>query len=88
MSFLLTDGAADVAAAWERLSDSERSDILDDYHGAGISLMVSAFGATNAPTTLGADAEDTANTMAQWVKDFGVDGIDVDYEVLLYLFGF
>ena len=43
--------------------------------------MVSAFGSTNAPTSSGADPVATANTMAAWVKKYGLDGIDVDYEV-------
>lgn len=42
--------------------------------------MVSAFGSTDAPTSSGADPIATANTMAAWVKEFGLDGIDVDYE--------
>ena len=43
--------------------------------------MVAAFGSTNTPTTSGADPTDTANTMAAWVIEYGLDGIDVDYEV-------
>jgi chitinase len=43
--------------------------------------MVSAFGGTVEPTTAGNDAVATANWMAQWVLDYGLDGIDVDYEV-------
>lgn len=42
--------------------------------------MVSAFGSTDAPTSSGADPVATANTMAAWVKEFGLDGIDIDYE--------
>ena len=42
---------------------------------------MSAFGATDAPTSSGADPTDTANTMAAWVQEFDLDGIDVDYEV-------
>jgi len=38
------------------------------------------FGATDAPTSTGADPIATANTMAAWVKQFGLDGVDVDYE--------
>ena len=47
---------------------------------AGISLLVSAFGSTEAPTSSGADPTDTANTMAAWVIEYDLDGIDVDYE--------
>lgn len=43
--------------------------------------MVSAFGSTDAPTSSGYDPVSTANTMASFVKTWGLDGIDVDYEV-------
>ena len=81
MSFLLISGPADQAEAWATLSDSQKAAIKNDYNGANISIVVSAFGSTDAPTTTGADPVDTANTMAQWVLDNQLDGIDVDYEV-------
>ena len=43
--------------------------------------IVSAFGATDSPTSSGADAATTANTIAAWVKQYQLDGVDVDYEV-------
>lgn len=43
--------------------------------------MVAAFGSTEQPTTAGADPTSTANTMAAWVKQYDLDGLDVDYEV-------
>lgn len=42
---------------------------------------MSLFGSTDAPTSSGADPIATANTMAAWVKEFDLDGVDVDYEV-------
>jgi chitinase len=39
------------------------------------------FGSSDAPTSSGADPIATANTMAAWVKQYGLDGVDVDYEV-------
>lgn len=42
---------------------------------------MSVFGSTDAPTSTGADPVSTANTMAAWVKQYDLDGIDVDYEV-------
>jgi hypothetical protein len=44
-------------------------------------LIVSLFGSTDIPTTLGVDPVATADTMAAWVKKFKLDGVDVDYEV-------
>lgn len=81
LSFLLTVGAWDQAQSWQSLDASQRSSIKAEYAAAGIKLMVSAFGATDAPTSVGLDPVATANTMAAWVKQYGLDGIDVDYEV-------
>lgn len=47
-----------------------------------MSLIVSAFGSTEQPTTQGLDPASTATTMARFVTDFALDGIDVDYEDL------
>jgi len=80
LSFLLTAGAFDKAAEWTQLSASQRSTIKSQYAAAGIKLIVSVFGATDAPTSSGADPIATANTMAAWVKQYNLDGIDVDYE--------
>ncbi|TFY60415.1 hypothetical protein EVG20_g7424 [Dentipellis fragilis] len=80
LSFLLHTGAADEAQAWASLSASQRSSIKSQYSAAGIKLMVSAFGETDHPTTDGANPVTTANTMAAWVKQYDLDGIDVDYE--------
>ncbi|KAI9060304.1 glycoside hydrolase family 18 protein [Trametes sanguinea] len=82
LSFLLISGAADQALAWQSLSDSDKHAIKEDYNSAGISIIVSAFGSSDAPTSTNADPVGTANTMAQWVLDNQLDGIDVDYEDL------
>ncbi|KIK53897.1 glycoside hydrolase family 18 protein [Collybiopsis luxurians FD-317 M1] len=80
MSFLLTTGAADQAKAWETLPAAQKSSTKAAYQKAGIKLIVSAFGSTDLPTSK--DPKATAGTMAKWVKDNNVDGIDVDYEDL------
>ncbi|KAK0467057.1 glycoside hydrolase family 18 protein [Desarmillaria tabescens] len=80
LSFLLIEGAWDKAAEWTTLTSSERSAIKAEYAAAGISLIVSVFGSTDIPTTTGADPVATANTMAAWVIEYDLDGIDVDYE--------
>ena len=81
MSFLLTTGPADQADVWAKLDKDSRTKLKEAYKSAGIKLLVSAFGATDTPTTAGADPVKTADDMAQWVIDNDVDGIDVDYEV-------
>ena len=75
------DGAADQADAWARLSDAQRATHKADYKAHDITLLVSAFGSTDAPTTHGKDPTNLAESMAEWVKAFNLDGIDVDYEV-------
>ncbi|KAI0028668.1 glycoside hydrolase family 18 protein [Vararia minispora EC-137] len=80
LSFLLTSGPADQALAWAQLSAAQRSQIKASYAAAGIKLVVSAFGATDVPTTAGADPVKTADTMATWVTTYALDGLDVDYE--------
>ena len=62
--------------------NSTKSAKKAEYAKAGISIVASAFGATDTPTTSNADPTGTANTMAQWVKGNALDGIDVDYEDL------
>lgn len=81
LSFLLTDGAFDKALEWTTLTAAQRSTVKSQYAAAGVKLIVSLFGSTDAPTTNGADPVATANTMAAWVKEFDLDGADVDYEV-------
>ncbi|KAJ4475087.1 glycoside hydrolase family 18 protein [Lentinula aciculospora] len=80
MSFLLIEGAFDKAEEWTQLTAAQRATIKAEYAAAGISLVVSVFGSTDVPTSTGADPVATANTMAAWVIEFGLDGIDVDYE--------
>jgi chitinase len=80
LSFLEQYGAADQAQEWEELTASQRSSILSEYEAAGISLIVSLFGSTETPTSSGYDPIDTANTMAAWVIEYGLQGVDVDYE--------
>ncbi|KIK68266.1 glycoside hydrolase family 18 protein [Collybiopsis luxurians FD-317 M1] len=80
LSFLLTNGPFDKAEEWTQLSAAQRASVKSQYAAAGISLVVSAFGSTDAPTSQGADPIATANTMAAWVTQYDLDGIDVDYE--------
>jgi chitinase len=81
LAFWMTEsGPVDNAQAWESFDASYRQQILDEYHAAGIALMVSAFGSTDSPTTNGADPTATAQKLAAWVKQYGLDGVDIDYE--------
>ncbi|KAI1793540.1 glycoside hydrolase family 18 protein [Ganoderma leucocontextum] len=80
MSFWLTAGPWDKAYEWTTLSASDRASVKSKYHAAGIKLMVAAFGSTDVPTTANADPVTTANNLASFVKTYGLDGVDVDYE--------
>jgi chitinase len=77
---LLSSGAADQAQVWASLDDNTRSSISSAYSDAGINILVGAFGSTEAPTSSGSDPTATANTMAAWVKQYNLGGIDIDYE--------
>ncbi|KAI0749845.1 glycoside hydrolase superfamily [Daedaleopsis nitida] len=83
LSFLTIEkGPFDQALAFSKLTPDVRAAKKKEYADAGISLIVSAFGETDKPTTSGADPVGTANTFAQFTLDNGLDGIDVDYEDL------
>ncbi|KAJ7081273.1 glycoside hydrolase superfamily [Mycena epipterygia] len=72
-----------VVQTWVGMSADDRQ----VYKDAGITVLVSAFGATPRPTTWNWDPTNSANIIAQWVKANGVDGVDVDYEDLEALNG-
>ncbi|KAJ7084235.1 glycoside hydrolase superfamily [Mycena epipterygia] len=79
MAFLLNDGTPapySQADQWQKMDPSARADLKAAYAQAGIKLFVSVGGETEHPTTDGLDAKDTASTIAEWVKDYGVDGVD------------
>ncbi|KAF7980246.1 hypothetical protein HWV62_38975 [Athelia sp. TMB] len=80
LSFWLLSGPADQAINWAQLTSDQKSSIKSAYNAAGISLIVSAFGSTDEPTTSGADPTATAQSLASWVIAQGLDGVDVDYE--------
>ena len=82
LSFLTLNGPADQVQAYAALSADQKASTKSAYAAAGINIVASAFGETDQPTTSGADPVGTANTMAQFVLDNSLDGIDVDYEDL------
>ncbi|KAJ7155373.1 glycoside hydrolase family 18 protein [Mycena crocata] len=80
LSFLLTEGAFDKAFEWTSLTAAQRASVKAQYAAAGIKLIVSVFGSTDVPTSSNVNPVTMATTMANWVIQFGLDGIDVDYE--------
>jgi hypothetical protein len=81
LSFWLVSGPADQAEEWVSLDNATRASIKTSYHNAGISLIVSAFGSTDAPTSAGYDPTTVANNLAAFVLKYDLDGVDIDYEV-------
>ena len=45
------------------------------------SLSCPPFGSTETPTSSGLDPIGAATAMGNWVRQYDLDGIDVDYEV-------
>lgn len=80
LSFWTTGGAQDKAAAWANLPDDQRATLKQQYKAAGIKLMVSLFGDRDLVTTNNKDAVAVANSVADWVQKYDIDGVDVDYE--------
>ncbi|KAJ6454362.1 glycoside hydrolase [Mycena sanguinolenta] len=80
LAFIFSSSYTDNAAVWAGLPAATRSSIKAEYAAAGISLVVSAFGSTYLPTSLGNDPTAAANYIANYVISFGLDGVDVDYE--------
>ncbi|KAG0709374.1 glycoside hydrolase family 18 protein [Suillus ampliporus] len=80
LSFWLVSGPADQAEEWVSLDNATRASIVSSYHNAGISLIVSAFGSTDAPTSEGYDPTTIANDLAAFVLEYDLDGVDIDYE--------
>ena len=63
-----------------RLPADTRQSLLSKYHTAGIKIVASAFGSTEHPTSEGADPTQRANTFAEFILQYQLGGIDVDYE--------
>ncbi|KAJ9104118.1 hypothetical protein QFC19_004102 [Naganishia cerealis] len=81
LAFWLSDrGAADNALFWSSLTTTERAAVKAEYNAAGVAVMVSAFGATDNPTTMGVDPTACAQSLAAFVKAYDLDGVDIDYE--------
>ncbi|KAJ6475943.1 glycoside hydrolase family 18 protein [Mycena vitilis] len=80
LSFVYTNSLQDNAALWAQLDAGTRASIKSQYAAAGISLIVSAYGAGPNPTSAGDDPTAAANFIANYVKTYGLDGVDVDYE--------
>ncbi|KAF7349083.1 Glycoside hydrolase [Mycena venus] len=80
LAFIYSASLQDNAATWSQLDATTRASIKAEYAAAGISLIVSAYGAGPNPTSAGDDPTAAANFIANYVKTYNLDGVDVDYE--------
>jgi hypothetical protein len=91
--WLGASGPADAALLWANPStyfgktsnfgstDSEiRASLKSLYSSNGIKLMISAFGATETPTSSGFNPVNCATQLASYVSSYGLDGVDIDWE--------
>ncbi|GJJ10262.1 hypothetical protein Clacol_004488 [Clathrus columnatus] len=79
--YLSNAGPFDLAEMWASLTAAQRSTMRANYKAVGVdTILVSAFGSTDIPTTTGVNPTTMAQKLAQFVSDFGLDGVDVDYE--------
>ncbi|KAJ7049520.1 glycoside hydrolase family 18 protein [Mycena amicta] len=80
LAFIYSASLQDNAATWAQLDAATRASTKAQYAAAGISLIVSAYGAGPNPTSAGDDPTAAANFIANYVKTYNLDGVDVDYE--------
>lgn len=80
LAFWLSAGVWDAAYIWTSLDEATRKSTIDAYHAAGKTIRVSLFGATEYPLLSGGDPVDIGNKVADFVKQYNLDGVDVDYE--------
>ena len=85
-------GPVDMAVVWSNpmnfigagefgsTNDEIRTNMKGNYSSGGVKLLVSAFGATEYPTTSGYNATDCALKLADFVNTNQLDGVDIDYE--------
>jgi len=80
----------DIAYLWSKIGDyyltgfgtttaEVQQNIRKKYHQHGVRLLISAFGATEFPTTQGLDAKVCGKKLAQFVIDNHLDGADADW---------
>lgn len=85
-----SSGPVDVALVWAKAStymswlgtntSTIQLFLKKIYNQAGKKIMVSAFGATEFPTSQGFDPTDCATKLGNFVIQNNLDGVDIDYE--------
>jgi len=65
---------------WGSTTDQIQKAWLAKYHAQGVKVLISAFGATDFPTSEGHDPVKVATDLAAFVKTNNFDGVDLDWE--------
>eukprot|EP01123_Difflugia_compressa_P013556 TRINITY_DN6353_c0_g1_i1.p1 TRINITY_DN6353_c0_g1~~TRINITY_DN6353_c0_g1_i1.p1 ORF type:complete len:333 (-),score=55.65 TRINITY_DN6353_c0_g1_i1:16-987(-) len=93
LSFWMTSGSADAALVWEQAytyvssqnpwgssTQEVQAAWLKLYHNKGIKVLISAFGATEFPTSAGVDPVQCCTNLGNFVIQNQLDGVDLDWE--------
>ena len=67
-------------SSFGKSNDEIQKNLKKRYNDAGVKIMVSAFGATEFPTSAGADPTQCALKLGTYVKQNNFDGVDLDWE--------
>lgn len=68
------------ASAFGSSNDEVQKNLKKMYNDNGVKIMVSAFGATEFPTSGGVDPIACAQKLGDFVKNNNLDGVDIDWE--------
>jgi len=82
LAFYLRSGAADMAVAWQGLSQEVQLDCISYAHQRGAKVLVSAGGATDE-SMYGVAADEYAKQVCDWANANNLDGVDYDLEGIL-----
>ena len=68
------------ASRFGNSDDEVQKNLRKLYNDGGVKILVSAFGATEFPTSGGVDPIDCANKLGDFVQKNNLDGVDIDWE--------
>lgn len=60
--------------------DQIQKNLKKKYNDNGVKILISAFGATEFPTTAGTDPVACAQKLGAFVSQNNLDGVDIDWE--------
>lgn len=93
LAFWSTSGPLDIVNIWAdpmkyfggasifgSSNDEVQKKLKKLYNDKGIKILISAFGATEFPTSAGIDPIDCANKLGGFVNANNLDGVDIDWE--------